>query len=52
MARYPEVPMPERPRGTTEDQLKRMYTYLWQLAETLNNIVNTLEKEQKKDGTV
>lgn len=50
MAKYPEVPMPERPRGTPEQQINQLYTYLWRLAETLNIIINTLEKGEKKDG--
>ena len=49
MARFPEVPMPERPRGTPEQQASQLYTYLWRLAETLNIIINTLEKEAKKN---
>lgn len=50
MARYPEVPMPERPRGTTEQKIDRIYTNQWQLAELLNNIINILNKEASKNG--
>ena len=50
MARYPEVPMPERPRGTVEQKIERMYSYLWQLAEVLNNIISMLDKEAKNDA--
>lgn len=50
MARYPEVPTPERPRGTPEQQIERLYRYLWQMAETINNIINTLNKEDKSNG--
>ena len=50
MARYPVVQMPERPRGDVDEKIDRIYRYLWQLAETLSNMINTLEKEAKKDG--
>lgn len=50
MARYPEVQMPERPRGATEEKIDKVYVYLWQLAEQLNNIINTLNKEATKSG--
>lgn len=51
MARYPAVPTPERPRGTVEEQIRSLYRSLWQIAETLETIVNTLNKEDKKDET-
>lgn len=50
MARYPEVPMPERPRGTPEQQINTLYTALWRLTEQLNSIINTLNKEAKNNG--
>ena len=50
MARYPEVPMPERPRGTPEQQINTLYTALWRLTEQLNSIINTLNKEEKNNG--
>lgn len=50
MARYQEVPMPERPRGTTEQQINTLYTALWRLTEQLNSIINTLNKEAKNNG--
>ena len=51
MARFPEAPMPERPRGTPEEQIRSLYRSLWQIAEVLNNIIDTLNKEEKKDET-
>lgn len=51
MAKYQRVPMPERPRGTPEQEIERTYRYLWQLAEILNMIIDQLEKEAKSNGT-
>lgn len=50
MARFPEVQMPERPRGTPQQQIESLYRSLWQLTETLNNIINTMNKEANTDG--
>lgn len=50
MARYPEVQMPERPRGTTEQQVEKLYSTLWRTVEQLNNIINILNKEASKNG--
>lgn len=50
MAAYPEVPMPERPRGTTEEQIARLYRDLWQIAETMNNILQMMQREAKRNG--
>lgn len=50
MARIAEVRMPERPRGTTEQKIDMLYSYLWQLAEQLNNIINALNKEASSNG--
>lgn len=50
MARYPAVQTPERPRGTPEQQIDRIYRYLWQLAEVLNNLIDTLNKEANTNG--
>lgn len=50
MARIAEVRMPERPRGTTEQKIEMLYSYLWQLAEQLNNIINALNKEASSNG--
>jgi len=47
MASIPEVPMPERPRGTPQEQINMLYRYAWQLAETLNNILNIMQKERE-----
>lgn len=51
MARYPEVQMPERPRGTPEQQVEKLYSALWRTVEQLNNIINILNKEASKNGT-
>lgn len=45
MARYPALPTPERPRGTTEEKVDKMYTYLWLTIERLNTIIDNLNKE-------
>lgn len=50
MARFQEVPMPERPRGTPEEQAQALYRYMWRLAEELNLIIEQLNKEDKNDG--
>lgn len=44
MARFPDLPMPERPRGTPEQEITRMHSYLWQLAEALNNALSLIDK--------
>lgn len=49
MARYPEVRMPERPRGTPEEQIRTLYRYAWELAETINNIIGLLNREEDED---
>lgn len=54
MARYPDLPMPERPRGTPEQSIERLYSQLWQLVEALNNIIHDLNKgeisHENRDG--
>ena len=50
MARFPEAPMPERPRGTPEQQVNMLFKALWRLTEQLNSIINTLNKEAKDNG--
>lgn len=49
MARFPEAPMPERPRGTPEEQIRSLYRSIGQIAEALNNIISAMNKEEKKD---
>jgi hypothetical protein len=44
MARFPDLPMPERPRGTPEQEIAKMHSYLWQLAEALNNALSLIDK--------
>lgn len=44
MARFPDLPMPERPRGTPEQEITRLHSYLWQLAEALNNALSLIDK--------
>lgn len=44
MARFPDLQMPERPRGTPEQEINRLYSYLWQLAEALNNALSAIDK--------
>jgi hypothetical protein len=36
--------MPERPRGTPEQEIAKMHSYLWQLAEALNNALSLIDK--------
>jgi hypothetical protein len=36
--------MPERPRGTPEQEITRLHSYLWQLAEALNNALSLIDK--------
>lgn len=51
MARYHEIPRPEKPRGTNEERWEQVYRFLWKLSEHLENIVNNIAKEgAKKDG--
>lgn len=52
VAAYPEVPRPDRPRGTYEQQIAQVFEYLWQLSETLEIIINaiTREKGENNDG--
>ena len=50
MARFPEVQMPERPRGATEEKIDKVYVYLVQLSEQLNIIINILNKEGSGNG--
>lgn len=45
MARFPGVQMPERPRGTVEEQIRSLYRSLWQVAESLEIIIDALNKE-------
>ena len=49
MARFPALPTPERPRGTAEEKIDRMYIYLWQLVEKLNILIDILNKEEKNN---
>lgn len=51
MARFPEVRIPEKPRGTPEQQIEKLYSQMWQLVEQLNNIINILNKEGNNNGT-
>lgn len=50
MARYPELPMPERPRGTEQEQINRLYSALWQMTEQLNNIIHMMNKGVNENG--
>lgn len=50
MARFPALPTPERPRGTDEQKIERLYSYIWQLVEQLNNALNLIDKEMSKNG--
>ena len=51
MASYHEIPKPERPRGSTAEQIVQLYRYQLKLAEALQNILNDIAKEgEKKDG--
>ena len=50
MARYQDLPMPERPRGTEEQKIDRLYSYLWQLVEQLNNILHQIAREAESNG--
>lgn len=50
MARYQRVQMPERPRGTPEEALERLYRYLYQMAETINHVIDKLDREAADDG--
>lgn len=52
MATYHEVPRPEKPRGVVAEQIDQIYRYLFKLSEHLENIINNMEKEEKKDGKV
>lgn len=50
MARYQDLPMPERPRGTEEQKIDRLYSYLWQLVEQLNNTLHQIAREAESNG--
>lgn len=47
---YHEIPRPERPRGTEQERWDQVYRYLWKLSEHLENVINNMTKEAKKDG--
>lgn len=46
MARYHEIPKPERPKGTEEERWRQIYKYLYELSEQLENIINNMTKER------
>lgn len=51
MATYHEIPKPPQPKGTSEEYIKKLYTYLYQLAETLQAVVNGLQTLHEEGGT-
>lgn len=50
MATYHEIPKPPQPKGTSEEYIKKLYTYLYQLAETMQAVVNGLQTLHEEGG--
>lgn len=50
MARYMEIPRPERPRGTDAERFDQMYRYLCRLAEHLENIINDMSTKGEEEN--
>ena len=50
MATYHEIPKPPQPKGTAEEYMKKIYNYLFSLAETLQAVVNGLETQSQEGG--
>lgn len=46
MATYYEMPRPPKRRGDAESYIKELYTYMYQLSERLEFVVNTIAAQQ------
>jgi hypothetical protein len=51
MATYHELPVPPKPKGTTDEYLKELYNYLFRLKDTMQAVVNGLQAQHEEGGT-